>query len=248
MKRPDRNPPPSPSRTGLARALSKLGHCSRSQGFTLIREGKVTLNGRVCRDPEQPVHLDRDTVQVEGGTLAAAVPVYFMLNKPRGLVTTTSDDQGRETVFACFQNAKLPHLSPVGRLDKASEGLLLFTNDNAWAHRITDPATHLPKTYHVQVTGLLDDTRLTQLKKGVVDQGETLTLRSVRLLRQGQKNSWLEIVLDEGRNRHIRRVLEAHQIEVLRLMRIAIGSLTLGELPKGQWRALTADEIAALSV
>jgi len=235
------------TRTGLARALSKLGHCSRSQGFALIRAGQVTLNGRVCRDPEQPVHLDRDIVQVnDGAALTAAKPVYIMLNKPRGLVTTASDEEGRATVYDCFQDAGLPHLSPVGRLDKASEGLLLFTNDNAWAHGITDPETHLEKTYHVQVGAVVDEALLTHLRAGAEHEGQRLRLRRVTLLRSGAKNSWLDITLDEGRNRHIRRVMEAHDLEVLRLVRVSIGRLPLGDLAKGQWRHLQPEEIRAL--
>ena len=234
------------TRTGLARALSKLGHCSRSQGFALIRAGQVVLNGRVCRDPEQPVLLERDVVQVQGTALAAAKPVYVMLNKPRGLVTTASDEEGRATVFDCFENSGLPHLSAVGRLDKASEGLLLFTNDNAWAHGITDPDTHVGKNYHVQVAGLVDEELLAQLREGVVDDGERLRMRRVAVLRSGVKNCWLDVTLDEGRNRHIRRILEAHGIEVMRLIRVSIGNLVLGDLAKGKWRELTAAEVAAL--
>lgn len=233
-------------RTGLARALSKLGFCSRSQGVTLIRTGKVTLNGRVCRDPEKPVILNKDVIQVEGESLVAAKFVYVMLNKPRGLVTTAQDEEDRATVYECFEGANLPHLSPVGRLDKASEGLLLFSNDNVWAHGITDPATHLEKNYHVQVSGLVDEGLLTKLRRGIEDKGEKLLLRRVSVLRTGVKNTWLDVTLDEGRNRHIRRVLEAHQIEVLRLIRVSIGSLILGELVKGSWRYLTPDEVKRL--
>lgn len=234
------------ARTGLARALSKLGHCSRSQGVTLIKAGKVTLNGRICRDPEKPVLLGQDIIQVQGESVTAAKPVHVMLNKPRGLVTTASDEEGRATVYECFTGSDFSHLAPVGRLDKASEGLLLFTNDNAWAHRITAPETHLEKTYHVQVSELVDETWLGRLKQGIVDQGETLRLRRVSILRTGEKNTWLEITLDEGRNRHIRRVMEAHGLEVLRLVRVAIGDLVLGELAKGQWRHLTAAEVRQL--
>lgn len=232
-----------PSRTGLARALSKLGYCSRSQAAAAIQAGQVMLNGRVCRDPEKPVQLGRDQISVSGQAVSRAQHLYLMLNKPRGLVTSASDEQGRDTVFSCFEGQGLPHLFPVGRLDKASEGLLLFTNDNAWAHFITDPATHVSKTYHVQVTGLVDAALLVRLSQGVVDQGERLELRAVSVLRQGEKNTWLEVTLDEGRNRHIRRVVEAHGLEVLRLVRVAIGQLTLGELEKGKWRELTRDEV-----
>jgi 23S rRNA pseudouridine2605 synthase len=235
------------ARTGLARALSKLGFCSRSQAVLMIQSGKVSLNGRVCRDPEKPVLLEEDQVTVDGQSVRAPEHRYLMLNKPRGLVTTASDEQGRDTVFSCFEGASLPHLGPVGRLDKASEGLLLFTNDTIWANQITDPATHLPKTYHVQVGGLVDAALLARLKAGAVDQGERLELRAIQVLRQGEKNTWLEITLDEGKNRHIRRVVEAHGLEVLRLFRVSIGSLELGKLAKGSWRELTKDEIQALA-
>ena len=234
------------ARTGLARALSKLGFCSRSQAVVAIQSGKVSLNGRVCRDPEKPVLLDQDQVTVAGQSVQAPEHRYLMLNKPRGLVTTASDEQGRDTVFSCFAGASLPHLSPVGRLDKASEGLLLFTNDTLWANRITDPATHLPKTYHVQVTGLIDDALLARLSSGIVDQGERLELRAIQKLRQGEKNTWLEITLDEGRNRHIRRVMEAHGLDVLRLVRVSIGALALGDLAKGTWRELSPQDLRAL--
>lgn len=234
------------ARTGLARALSKLGHCSRSQGAALIKAGQVMLNGRVCRDPEKPVLLGQDIVQVQGESVTAAKPVYVMLNKPRGLVTTASDEEGRATVFECFQGGDFNHLSPVGRLDKASEGLLLFTNDNAWAHHITAPETHLEKTYHVQVSVRVDDSWLGRLKEPVTHEGETLPLRKVSVLRTGEKNTWLKITLDEGRNRHIRRVMEAHGMEVLRLVRVAIGSLELGALTKGSWRQLSAEEVRRL--
>jgi 23S rRNA pseudouridine2605 synthase len=230
-------------RTGLARALSKLGYCSRSRAVVAIQSGQVMLNGRVCRDPEKPVQIERDQISVAGQSIERAAHQYLMLNKPRGLITSASDEQGRDTVYACFAGHDLPHLSPVGRLDKASEGLLLFTNDHAWAHFITDPATHLRKTYHVQVAGRVDEALLNLLSAGVDDGGERLELKAIEILRQGEKNTWLEITLDEGRNRHIRRVMEAHDLEVLRLVRVAIGQLTLGELAKGEWRELTAAEI-----
>lgn len=231
---------------GLARALSKLGHCSRSRAVTLVRDGHVKLNGRVRRDPETPVRLGSDTIEIEGAAVQAAARTYVMLNKPRGLVTTASDELGRDTVYSCFQDPATNHLPAVGRLDKASEGLLLFTNDNAWANAITDPAMHLDKTYHVQIATLADDALLARLTQGITDKDERLTVKRAAILRHGEKNSWLEIVLDEGRNRHIRRLLEAFDIEVLRLIRIAIGPLQLGSLAKGCWRVLTETEIRAL--
>lgn len=233
-------------RTGLARALSKLGHCSRSQGVLLIKAGQVSLNGRICRNPEQAVLLGQDVIEIKGHAVQAETQVYIALNKPRGLVTTAKDEAGRATIYECLSGSGLPHVAPVGRLDKASEGLLLLTNDNRWAHGITAPESHLPKTYHVQVACPAESLPLQSLAQGVVDQGERLALVKIEILRGGPKNCWLEIVLDEGRNRHIRRVLKHHQIEVLRLVRVAVGGLVLGTLGKGQWRNLTTAEVKAL--
>jgi 23S rRNA pseudouridine2605 synthase len=165
-----------------------------------------------------------------------------VLNKPRGIVTTAKDERGRQTVYSLVQEYR-QWLAPVGRLDKASEGLLLLTNDSEWAARITSPDTHLEKTYHVQIRTNADDALVRSLTLGVrVSEGERLKARHARILRQGQKNCWLEIVLDEGKNRHIRRMFAALGIEVLRLLRTAIGPLQLGDLPKGATRELTTDE------
>ncbi len=246
-------PPPASSpelsapRVGLARALSKLGYCSRREAWALIESGAVRVDGRVIRDPEHGVRWASARLEVHGQPVQAHARVYLMLNKPRGLVTTAADERGRSTVFACLTDPALPYLSPVGRLDKASEGLLLLTNDTAWADRITSPESHLEKTYHVQINGLADEALLRQLRSGVEDGGDLLKASRVAELRQGDKNSWLEIVLDEGRNRHIRRMLAAVDREVLRLVRVAVGPLPLGNLAKGQWRHLSPDEVRALS-
>jgi 23S rRNA pseudouridine2605 synthase len=239
-------PPPPVTRTGLARALSKLGFCSRSRASELIRMGKVSVNRVVRKNPEFPVILGKDILVMDDESINAAKQVYLMLNKPRGLITTASDEQGRDTVFTCFEHNKLPHLSPVGRLDKASEGLLFFTNDNVWADIVTHPDTHLDKTYHVQIEGPVDETQLARLRRGIEDDGERLAAKAVKVLRTGEKNTWLEFILDEGRNRHIRRLLEALEIEVLRLIRVKIGPLELGSLPKGKWRELSKNEVARL--
>lgn len=238
-------PPPTP-RTGLARAMSKLGFCSRSKAAEWIRMGKVAVNGVVRKNPEFPVILGRDVIVMNDESVNQAQRLYIMLNKPRGLVTSASDELGRETVYSCFEGSGLPHLSPVGRLDKASEGLLLFTNDNVWADRITNPATLLDKIYHVQIEGLAEEAMLTRLKRGITDAEEHLAAKNATVLRKGEKNSWLEITLNEGRNRHIRRLLEAMGIEVLRLVRVQIGALALGNLAKGQWRELTKGEVTRL--
>jgi 23S rRNA pseudouridine2605 synthase len=171
--------------------------------------------------------------------------LYLMLNKPRGLVTTARDEQGRDTVYRCFEGAGLPWIAPVGRLDRASEGLLLFSNDPEWSARITGPA-RIEKSYHVQIRCVPDAVQLARLQAGIEDHGEMLKAKSVRLLRQGTRNAWLEIVLEQGRNRQIRRMLSALDIGVLRLIRIAIGPLALGDLGKGQWRHLEGREIEAL--
>ena len=227
---------------GIARSISKLGLASRTIAADWVRAGRIAVNGKVVRDPEFPVIADRDRLSLDGQPLLAAEKRYLMLNKPRGLVTTTADEKGRDTVYRCFDGADLPWLAPVGRLDKASEGLLLFSNDPEWAAHITDPATGPDKTYHVQISAHADAGILKRLVAGISCEEGRLAAKSARLIRSGEKNAWLEIVLDEGRNRHIRRLLEAQDIGVLRLIRIAIGPLQLGTLAKGQWRWLEQHE------
>jgi 23S rRNA pseudouridine2605 synthase len=238
-------PAKSTSRTiGLARALSKLGYCSRSQAEELIRAGRVRLNAAVRRDPESPVRIERDHVLVDGRAIEQQQKIYLMMNKPRGLVTTASDEKGRETVYSVLERAgaSLPWVAPVGRLDKASEGLLLLTNDSEWGAQIAAPETHVEKTYHVQIANVAKEELLQTILNGVRSDGEFLRARQARLLRSGEKNCWLEIVLDEGKNRQIRRMLAAFDVEVLRLVRVAIGPLQLGTLAKGAFRPLTKDE------
>jgi len=223
--------------TGLARVLSKQGFCSRARACELIRAGRVRVNGKIIRDAEHAVDLKKAIIEVDGEPIAGQQKVYVVLNKPRGLVTTTADEQGRETVYECFKDSMLPRIVPVGRLDKASEGLLLFTNDTDWAAKITDPESKITKTYHVQVDRVVDERLLERIKSS-----QEFKVVDARLVRTGQRNSWLEIVLDEGKNRHIRRLLHAFAINVLRLIRIRIGKLELGNLPKGHWRHLTSAE------
>ncbi|HTF27069.1 MAG TPA: pseudouridine synthase [Candidatus Limnocylindria bacterium] len=233
-------------KVGLARALSKLGYCSRSSAAELIVAGRVKWNGAVRRDPETPVHIGKDRIEIDGQPLANSSKIYLTLNKPRGVVTTAADEKGRETVYA-YLPKDLPWIAPVGRLDKASEGLLLLTNNSEWAARITAPETHLDKTYHVQISAIGDEKLLRALRSEIhTNDGEFLRVKNVRVLPQGERHSWLEIVLDEGKNRHIRRMLEELKIGVLRLVRVAIGPLILGDLPKGATRPLEQEEKQAL--
>lgn len=227
--------------------LSKRGLCSRTEAARWIAAGRVAVDGRVVLDPEFPVVHGRERITIDGQAPSDGPRVYLMLNKPRGLVTTARDERGRDTVYRCFDGAGLPWLAPVGRLDQGSEGLLLFSNDPEWAARVAAPDSGPEKTYHVQVDTVPSPETLPALEHGVVEQGERLRASSVRLLRLGTKNAWLEIVLDEGRNRQIRRLLAAHGIGVLRLVRVAIGPLRLGDLPKGGWRMLGEAEAGSLA-
>ncbi|MGA0588295.1 pseudouridine synthase [Dyella sp. KRB-257] len=233
-------------RHGLARVLSKLGVCSRSQAEQAVRAGRVSVDGRRVLDPERPTDPGREVLRLDDATVGAAARVYVAVNKPRGIVVSAADERGRDTVYDLLKDAGLPWLGPVGRLDRASEGLLLLSNDTVWAAGLAEPKQHVDKTYHVQIDRRPDAALLAALRAGAVDAGERLGTMAVTVLREGEKNAWLEIVLDEGRNRHIRRLLAAHEVGVLRLIRVAIGPLVLGELPKGQWRHLTPDEVHAL--
>lgn len=230
---------------GLARAINKAGYASRSQAQQLVSQGRVSWNGRIVRDPEWATS-EGDAILVDGQPLVAQRKVYLMCNKPRGLVTTADDNKGRATVFQCFEGLDLPHVGPVGRLDMASEGLLLFTNDTLWANALLDPARRVPKTYHVQIDGIVDHATMAKMTEGVLDEGQRLQATSVQVLRTGHRNCWLEIVLQEGKNREIRRMLKVFGLEVLQLIRIRIGDLVLGDLPKGAVRALTEAEVEAL--
>ncbi len=233
-------------RHGVARVLSKAGLASRTQAAAWVRDGRVSVAGRVVRDPEHPVRSGIDEVRVDGRPIGTEARVYVALNKPRGLVSTADDEKGRDTVYRCFEGSGLPWMAPVGRLDQASEGLLLFSNDPVWAARITDPATGPEKTYHVQVEGVPNQAALARMVTGLDEGGEWLSAKAVTLLRSGGKTAWLEITLDEGKNRQIRRLAKAAGFPVRRLIRVAIGPLTLGELLKGAWRCLTAAEVERL--
>jgi 23S rRNA pseudouridine2605 synthase len=197
--------------------------------------------------------MPQDRIEVDGSPLDRTPAIYLIMNKPRGVVTTASDEKGRKTVYDLLEPG-LPWVGPVGRLDKASEGLLLLTNDSEWAAKITDPASHLDKKYHVQVDCVADAGLLAKITRGCAVEGDSFAgnpgehwrAKGARLLRHGDKNSWLEITLDEGKNRQIRRLLEALEVRVLRLVRASIGPLELGDLKKGSARQLTPEEKKAI--
>jgi 23S rRNA pseudouridine2605 synthase len=236
----------APTRYGLARVISKRGLCSRSQAEAAIRAGRVQCNGAIVLNPEFPTTLDAQ-IAFDQAAVGTSERVYIMLNKPRGVIVSRDDEKARSTVFDLLAHSQLPYLAPVGRLDGASEGLLLLTNDSLWAAALTEPKFALEKCYHVQISPQLSAPQLAQLRTGIADAGQHLQAQSAEVLRQGAKTCWLEIVLTEGKNRHIRRMLAAMQVQVLRLIRVRVGKLLLGELAKGAWRSLTAAEVMAAS-
>lgn len=229
----------------LPRALSKLGFCSRTEAAGLIAAGRVSVDGRIVRSATLRVDPARARLAVDGASIKAEAKVYLMLNKPRGLVTTRRDPQARCTVYDCLP-PDLPFLSPVGRLDKASEGLLLLTNDTGWAEYLLNPDSGVPKTYHVKIDRIADEAFVAAMAAPVEEGGERLSAAAVRLLRSGDRSSWIEVVLTEGRNRQVRRMVAAQGAGVLRLVRVGIGTLALGSLGKGQTRPLADAERAGI--
>ena len=234
----DSVPSGTPGKVSIARALSKLGVCSRAEAERFVRAGRVRVNGTVVREISLRVTPETDRIELDGTVVGKAKPVYIALNKPRGLITTRDDPEGRATIYDCLAGADLPFVGPVGRLDKASEGLLLLTNDTQWANALLAPTSHVDKTYHVQAA-----TKESERVRECVSVG----VKSVEVLREGSRSTaWFTVVIDEGKNRQIRRAFEACEVEVLRLVRVAIGPLELGALAKGEWRHLTPGEVAAL--
>jgi 23S rRNA pseudouridine2605 synthase len=248
---PGKRAPAAPSGTvSVPRALSKLGFCSRAQGERLVEAGQVRVNGAVVRDASLRIRPEKDVIEVGGVRVARVEHVYLMLNKPRGLVTTADDPQGRKTIYECLSEASLPFVVPVGRLDKASEGMLLLSNDSRWSSHLLDPESHVDKVYHVQVRGADFSSVLERVAAGVVEQatGELLEVKAISLLRTGSRTgAWFEVVLDEGKNRQLRRIFAEVGVEVLRLVRVSIGPLVLGDLAKGAWRLLHPDEVRSLA-
>ena len=229
----------------LARALSKLGVASRSQARELIRSGRVTVNGRALTNPEVRVHPERESIAVDGKTVARGRRLYIMMHKPAGYVTTRSDERGRATVYDLL-NDRDRRLFPVGRLDRDSRGLLLFTNDTPWANALTDPASKLPKVYELRLDREITDPDMERFRSGVTlgDGGRTRPAKIRRLERAD--GPLVEAAITEGRNRQLRRMMSALGYEVKDLLRTRIGSVSLLGLREGDVRALTPEEIRAL--
>lgn len=233
------------SRAQLHRAVSKLGLGSRGQAWGWVVAGLVEVDGRVVRDPLAWVQLGRQKIALRGETAAPPPAVTLALHKPRGVVTTRGDERGRPTVYGLLP-AGLPWVFPVGRLDADSEGLLLLTNDSALSVRLTEPTHAVPKTYRVTVRGTPDDAALATLREGVeLDDGRTRPA-GVTVERSGAR-CVLEFVLTEGRNRQVRRMCAAVGHKVRRLVRVAVGGLTLGDMKPGECRELGEGELALLA-
>jgi pseudouridine synthase len=229
----------------LERVLSKAGVGSRVDARRWIGSGRVKVNGHVVRDPDHWVDMQRDHVRVDGKPLQPRARIYVLLYKPTGYLTTYRDPQGRPTVYDLIADVGT-FLSPVGRLDLDTSGLLLMTNDNHLAERVTNPEAHVPKTYLIKASMRLTDEQLQQLRDGVeLSDGPTRPAR-VKRVRDSEKYTHLEITLTEGRNRQVRRMIEALGATVLKLVRVRIGSISIGTLQIGRWRLLTDGEVRAL--
>ena len=230
----------------LERVLSKAGVGSRVEARGWIHAGRVKVNGHVTRNPDQWVDMKRDRVLFDGKPLVARERVYLLLYKPTGYLTTYKDPDGRPTVYDLIAGAGT-FLSPVGRLDLDTSGLLLMTNDNQFAERVTNPGSHVPKTYLVKASAVLTDTQLQRLREGIeLADGPTRPAEVTRV-RDSGKYTHFEITLTEGRNRQVRRMVEALDAKVLKLVRVRIGRIAIGKLLIGKWRLLTAVEVASLS-
>ena len=230
----------------LERVLSKAGVGSRVDARSWTHAGRVRVNGQITRNPDLWIDMKRDRVLFDGKPLVARERIYLLLYKPPGYLTTYKDPEGRPTVYDLIADAGT-FLSPVGRLDLDTSGLLLMTNDNQFAERVTNPTSHVPKTYLVKASAVLTDTQLQQLRDGIeLADGPTRPALVTRL-RDSGKYTHFEITLTEGRNRQVRRMVEALEAKVLKLVRVRIGHIAIGRLPIGKWRLLTAAEVASLN-
>jgi 23S rRNA pseudouridine2605 synthase len=235
----------------LARALSKLGVTSRSLASEWIQAGRVSVDGRIVRDPDRRVELDGARLSVDGVPVATGARVYLALHKPKGVVTTRADEHGRRTIYDVLassdRDATSRWLAPVGRLDRDSSGLLLMTNDGRWGAGVADPESLIPKTYHVRVRPRMTAEHLARLAAPVPLTEDFGSPVSVSVVRESRRGTWLEVTLTEGKNREIRRMCARLGYKVEALVRIRIGPIALGALKPGEVRRLTAQEVKALA-
>ena len=227
----------------LARAMSKLGLASRSEAIALVLAGRVRVNGRVVRDPGHRVVPETAALVIDGAAAKAPARRTIALHKPRGVVTTRHDPHGRPTVYALIAEAA-DGLAPVGRLDLASTGLLLCTNDTRFGAWLTDPASGVEREYVVTVRGELTPDAAAALERGVDVDGEWLQPTAIRVRKASGRETHLTVVLCEGRNREIRRLFAAAGHEVTRLTRVRIGGLELADLAPGAWRDIPEENVA----
>lgn len=231
----------------LDRVLSRSGLASRTSAREAIRAGRLKVNGRVVRNPECWVRPQQDTIQLDGNPLRPARKIYLLFYKPKGVITSHGDPAGRKTVYDYLDELGR-WVAPVGRLDKDSSGLLLLTNDTEFADIVASPDSRVPKTYLVKLNGLMGEEAIARLRAGVeMKRGDFAKPESVRRIEDRGKYSWLEVVLTEGKNREVRRMIEAVGFKVLKLVRIRVGPLTLENLEVGKWRELKPSEVAALT-
>jgi 23S rRNA pseudouridine2605 synthase len=232
----------SKSAMTLDRVISRFGLASRSVARRAIVSGRVKVNGRLVRDPDRWTEPRTETIHLDGKRLRQARKIYLLFYKPKGIITSHGDPDGRKTVYDCL-GPDAPWVSPVGRLDKDTSGLLLLTNDTEFANHVASPETGVPKTYLVKANMLVGDELIARLSQGMeLKRGDRAEPQSVRRVEDRGKYTWLEIVLTEGKNREVRRLLEAVGLKALKLVRTRIGPCTLEGLQVGRWRPLLPRE------
>ena len=244
---------PAPKRSAkrplktLERVISKAGLGSRAEARRWISAGRVSVNGKTVQTPDYWVDFARDKVMLDGKPVRAGKKIYLLLYKPKGYLTTHKDPEGRPTVYDLISGIGA-WVVPVGRLDLDTSGLLILTNDTQFAERLTNPEHKVPKTYQLKASTILADEQIDQLRKGVTLADGPTRPAIVKRLRDTAKYTFLEITITEGRNRQVRRMLEAVGSKVLKLVRTAIGGVRIGELPIGKHRPLTEDEVSHLGI